>query len=51
MAHHLDLEVVLVPRQVLPALRAITEREDSDEGFLYRLNEPVDSERTGEHSP
>lgn len=40
MARHLDLEVVLVPRQVLPALRAITEHEPAKENYLYRLTEP-----------
>ena len=50
MARHLDLEVVLVPRQILPALRAITEGETADENYLYRLSEPGDSERTGGRS-
>jgi HTH-type transcriptional regulator/antitoxin HipB len=40
MARHLDLEVVLVPKQVLPALRTLTEPETAEEGFLYRLSEP-----------
>lgn len=47
MARHLDLEVVLVPRQVLPALRAITERETAEENYLYRLSEQGDSEPAG----
>ena len=47
MARYLDLEVVLVPRQALPALRAITEHESSKEDYLYRLSEPSDAERLG----
>jgi len=48
MARHLDLEVVLVPRQVLPALRAITEHAGEQETFLYRLGEPGDAGQNGE---
>ena len=44
MARHLDLEVVLVPRQMLPALRALGEH-GHDEAFLYRLGEPEGSGR------
>jgi len=47
MARRLDLEVVLVPRQVLPALRAITAPKASEEDYLYRLGEPGDSDTAG----
>ena len=46
MARHLDLEVVLVPRRLLPALRTMSEHGGEEGGFLYRLSEPADTERS-----
>ena len=48
MARRLDLEVVLVPRQLLPALRTMTERGGDEEHYLYRLGGPSDAQRPAE---
>ncbi len=37
MARVLDLEVALVPRQLVPAVRSLIEPRGEEEGFLYRL--------------
>jgi transcriptional regulator with XRE-family HTH domain len=47
-ARQLDLELVLVPRKYLPAIRSIIASPSDDSQYLYRLGRPnQDSDRPG----
>ncbi len=45
MARVLELEVALVPRRVVPALRSLVDARAGDEGFLYRLGGETGDDR------